>query len=101
MARYRLRGDRDDLAEAVSTHRLAAQRTPPDAPVLPRRLHALATALVAQHDLVGDDPAALDEAIGSLQAAIRLAPETDPDRRRYAETLAECLKRYYARAGIA
>ena len=100
MDRFRLRSDVNDLDEAITTLRLAAQRTSPETPDLPRRLHALAQALVARYDLNTDDSALLDEAIGSLQAAIRLAADTDPDRRRYAEALAECLKRYYTRVGL-
>lgn len=99
LARYRLRGDPGDLDEAISARRLAAQRTPPDSTRLPERLHQFALALTARYDLT-HDAGDLNEAITSLQAAIQLAPRGHPDLQLFADSLGECLRRYYASAGL-
>ncbi len=99
LARFRLRCDPSDLDEAISAYRLAAQRTPPDDAKLPDRLHQFAVALTIRYDTTRET-ADLDEAIASLQAAIQLAPPADPDLQRYALSLGECLRRYYASVGL-
>lgn len=100
LARHDLRGDPHDLDEAISARRLAAQRTPPDDAKLPDRLHRFAVALTTRYDTTHETND-LDEAIASLQAVVQLTPVGHPDLQRYANSLGECLRRYYASAGLA
>ena len=99
LTRYRMAADPRDLDDGINTQRLAAQRTASDSAMLPDRLYQLANALTMRYDLTGQAHD-LEEAIASLHAAIQLSPPGDPNLQRYARSLGECLRRYYANAGL-
>lgn len=99
LIRYQLSNDPRNLDETISAQRLAAQRTPPDSAGLPDRLHQLAVALTTRYDLKRD-AGDLDEAIASLQAAIQLAAANSAELHAYATALGECMRRFYASAGL-
>jgi len=67
-----VRSRMDDIAEAVTAARVAAEATDPASPAMPGRLAVLGTALAARFELSGDGPD-LHDAVDTLRTAHHFA----------------------------
>ena len=98
LARYRLRGDLDDLENAIDQYRLALAATTADRPDYAAFLSNLGNALELLYERTGD-PGDLDVAIDQGQRALSKLPPDHPNRGVYLSNVGKAFRARYDKTG--